>query len=123
MSANGTFAFQNVIVFPHTRRACACACVFAEDSVRQMHEPVVTARWTIETSQDGTRRLVRHWFENAARPDSSNILDSRDELAGGPGLAVSETGESVIGHLRRVSSASGCPTHSRFSNEWERAQG
>ena len=65
MSAINTFAFQNVMFLPRT--GCACACVFAEETVRQTHEPVVTARWTVETNPDGTRRLVRHWFKNATK--------------------------------------------------------
>jgi len=62
MSAINTFAFQNVLFLPHT--GCACASMFAEETVRQTHGPVVTARWTMETNPDGTRRLVRHWYKN-----------------------------------------------------------
>ena len=38
--------------------------VAAEEIVQVLHEPVLTAHWTMETCQDGTRRLVRHWFGN-----------------------------------------------------------
>ena len=62
MSAINTFAFQNVMFLPRT--GYACACMFAEETVPQTHEPGVTARWTMETNPDGTRRLVRHWFKN-----------------------------------------------------------
>lgn len=65
MSAINTFAFQNVMFLPRT--GYACACMFAEGTVRQRHEPVVTARWTMETNPDGTRRLVRHWFKNETK--------------------------------------------------------
>jgi hypothetical protein len=41
--------------------------MFADETVRQTHEPVVTARWTMETNPDGTRRLVRHWFKNETK--------------------------------------------------------
>jgi hypothetical protein len=41
--------------------------MFAEEAVRQTHDPVVTARWTMETNPDGTRRLVRHWFKNETK--------------------------------------------------------
>ena len=56
MSAINTFAFQNVMLLPRT--GSACACMFAEETARQTLEPVVTARWTMETDPDGTRRLV-----------------------------------------------------------------
>ena len=62
MSAINTLAFQNVMFLPRT--GSACACTFAEETVRQTHQPVVTARWTMEANPDGTRRLVRHWFKN-----------------------------------------------------------
>ena len=62
MSAINTFDFQNVMFLPRT--AYACACMFAEETVPHTHAPVVTARWTMETNPDGTRRLVRHWFKN-----------------------------------------------------------
>ena len=62
MSAINTFAFQNVLFLPRT--GCAYLCRFAEETVRQRHEPAVTARWTMETNPDGTRRLVRHWFKS-----------------------------------------------------------
>ena len=65
MSAINTFAFQNLMLIPRTRSASMC--VFTEESVRQTHEPVVTARWTVETNPDGTRRLVRHWFKNETK--------------------------------------------------------
>jgi hypothetical protein len=65
MSAINTFAFQNVLFLPRT--GYACACMFAEEAVRQTHDPVVTARWTMETNPDGTRRLVRHWFKNETK--------------------------------------------------------
>jgi len=65
MSAINTFAFQNLVFLP--RPGCACTCVFAEETVRQTHEPVVTARWTMETNPDGTKRLVRHWFKNETK--------------------------------------------------------
>ena len=53
----------NSVFFSRTRRVHLG--VAAEEIVLQMHEPVVTAHWTIETCRDGTRRLVRHWFGNA----------------------------------------------------------
>ena len=65
MSAINTFAFQNIMFLPRT--GCAYACVFAEETVRQTREPVVTSRWTVETNLDGTRRLVRHWFKNETK--------------------------------------------------------
>ena len=65
MSAINTFAFQNVMFLPRT--GCACGCMLAEEAVRQTLEPVVTARWTMETNSDGTRRLVRHWFKNETK--------------------------------------------------------
>jgi len=65
MSAINTFAFQNLMLTAHPR--CACTCVFAELTVRQRHEPVVTARWRVETNPDGTRRIVRHWFKNGTK--------------------------------------------------------
>ena len=65
MSAINTFAFQNVMLLPRT--GSACACMFAEETARQTLEPVVTARWTMETDPDGTRRLVCHWFKNETK--------------------------------------------------------
>ena len=65
MSAINTFAFQNLMLIPRTR--CACKWVFADETVRQTHAPVVTARWAVETDPDGTRRLVRHWFKNETK--------------------------------------------------------
>ena len=65
MSAINTFALQNVMLL--SRTGCACAGMFAEETVRQTHEPVVTARWTMETNPDGTRRLMRHWFKNETK--------------------------------------------------------
>ena len=53
----------NSLFFSRTLRAHLG--VAAEEIVLQMHEPVVTAHWTIETCRDGTRRPVRHWFGNA----------------------------------------------------------
>jgi len=73
MSAINTFAFQNVIGFSRTRRACAW--VFAEQTLQPTQEPVVTARWTVETDQNGARRLVRHWFSNEAARES--VADNR----------------------------------------------
>lgn len=64
MSAINTFAFQNLMI---ARTRSASMCVFTEETVRQTHEPVVTARWTVETNPDGTRRLVRHWFKNETK--------------------------------------------------------
>jgi hypothetical protein len=65
MSAINTFAFQNVMFLPRT--GSAYAWMFAEETARQTHEPVVTARWTMEINPDGTRRLVRHWFKNETK--------------------------------------------------------
>ena len=65
MSAINTFAFQNLMLIPRTRGSSLC--VFMEETVRQTHEPVVTARWTVETNPDGTRRLMRHWFKNKTK--------------------------------------------------------
>jgi hypothetical protein len=65
MSAINTFAFQNLMISPRT--GCACACLFAEETAQQTREPVVTARWTMETSPDGTRRLARHWYKNETK--------------------------------------------------------
>ena len=48
--------------FLPTRLACREATV--EDSVQPMDGPGMTAHWILEISQDGTRRLVRHWFKN-----------------------------------------------------------
>ena len=62
MSTINTFAFQNAMFLPRT--GYACACMFAEETFQQTHEPAVTARWTVETNPDGTRRLVRHWFKS-----------------------------------------------------------
>ena len=69
MSAINTFAFQNLMLIPRTR--CACTCMFGEETVRQTNEPVVTARWTMETNPDGTKRLVWHWFKNELRSNPS----------------------------------------------------
>lgn len=44
--------------------------VAAEETVQQALEPVMTAHWTMETCQDGTKRLVRHWFKN----DTADVL-------------------------------------------------
>ena len=65
MSAINTFAFQKVMFLPRTGHAGAC--MFGEETVPHTHAPVVTARWTMETNSDGTRRLVRHWFKNETK--------------------------------------------------------
>jgi hypothetical protein len=64
MSAINTFALQNFLCILHTN----CLCVFAEETMHAHQEPVVTARWSLVTAQDGSQRLVRHWFRNE-RPD------------------------------------------------------
>ena len=60
MSAINAFAFQNILCVPQTR--CACRGAFAEEATPLQRELVVTARWMLETGQDGTRCLVRQWF-------------------------------------------------------------
>lgn len=64
MSAIYTIAFQNYLCQPLTQRACVC--VPAEEAMRQPVVPVVTARWQLETDNDGNRRLVRHWLRNVS---------------------------------------------------------
>lgn len=75
MSAINTFAFQNFLCLPHTNRACLC--VFAEENVHVHHEPVVTARWSLETTPDGNRRLVRHWFKNEMKETATSAESHR----------------------------------------------
>lgn len=75
MSAINTFAFQNFLCSPRTSRACLC--MFAEETVHVHHEPAVTARWSLETSSDGSRRLVRHWFKNVPAETTASRRSSR----------------------------------------------
>ena len=67
MSAINVFTFRNAAILPCTLAGCRCTFV---DEVTKIyvpaprHAPVVVPRWSIEIDADGTRRLVRHWFEN-----------------------------------------------------------
>lgn len=75
MSAINTFAFQNFLCTSHT--SCACVCFIAPESRQTPRQPVVTARWQLETSSDGSRRLVRHWFKNVPAETTASRRSSR----------------------------------------------
>jgi hypothetical protein len=62
MSAINVFAFEKLLVFPRT--CCECVRPVAEDAIQNSHEPVVSRKWAVEMSNDGTRRLAAHWFKN-----------------------------------------------------------
>jgi hypothetical protein len=75
MSAISTFAFRNVIIFPGSR--CACAHVCVPEVIQQAPAPGVRAKWTVETEQDGSRRLVQHWFREETSVESSRRSRSK----------------------------------------------
>ena len=62
MSAINVIAFQNVLIFPHN--ACDCVCHAEETRIIPSVAPVVSRKWAVETSSDGTRHPVAHWFKN-----------------------------------------------------------
>jgi len=62
MLAINTFDFHNVIVFSCI--CCESVHLLAEPQIPQPLVPKVTARWSVATDKDGTRRLVQHWFKN-----------------------------------------------------------
>ena len=67
MSAINVLTFPKVFAFP---QACSdCVCGHAETHVPVMRTPVVSARWTVETNFDGTRRLVERWSINRREAD------------------------------------------------------
>lgn len=62
MSAINVFALENVFVFPRIR--CDCVCQVEETAIVPLFTPVVSRKWAVQISNDGTRRLVAHWFKN-----------------------------------------------------------
>jgi hypothetical protein len=51
-------------IFALPRAGCECVCERADTHVPMVRIPVVSARWTVETNGDGSRRLVEHWCVN-----------------------------------------------------------
>ena len=62
MSAISVLTFPTIFAF---RQACRDrVCGHAETHVPVIRTPMVSARWTVETNSDGTRRLVEQWSVN-----------------------------------------------------------
>lgn len=59
MSAINVLIFPKIFDFPQA--FCGCVCSHAETHIPVIRTPIVSARWTIETNSDGTRRLVERW--------------------------------------------------------------
>ena len=62
MSAINVITFENVLIFPHT--ALKRACRVEETRIIPLVAPVVSRKWAVEVTSDGTRHLVAHWFKN-----------------------------------------------------------
>ena len=62
MSAINALIFPTIFAFPQA--CCDRVCGHAETHVPIIRTPVVSAQWTVETNNDGTRRLVERWEVN-----------------------------------------------------------
>lgn len=63
MSAITLFSIAHPLVMP--RICCESVRVAVrEDSVLYNQEPAVRSRWSVESDQQGNRRLVNRWFNN-----------------------------------------------------------
>jgi len=67
MSAINELTFPTIFAFPHT--CCECVRERVDTYVPVMRVPHVSARWTVETNSDGTRRLVERWSVNQQEAD------------------------------------------------------
>ena len=67
MSAINELTFPSIFAFPHT--CCECVRERVDTHVPVMRVPYVSARWTVETNSDGTRRLVERWSVNQQEAD------------------------------------------------------
>jgi hypothetical protein len=68
MSAINVLTFPDIVVF--SRACCECVRERAETHVPVLRAPMVSARWTVEITDDGTRRLVQRWSINQTAPDA-----------------------------------------------------
>jgi hypothetical protein len=67
MSAINVLSFPKIFDFPQA--CCDCVCGHAEAYVPVIRTPFVSARWTVETNGDGTRRLIERWSINRHEAD------------------------------------------------------
>jgi hypothetical protein len=62
MSAINVLTLSNVAFLPRTCRECVRD--HADTHVPVTRVPIVSARWSVETNDDGSRRLVERWAIN-----------------------------------------------------------
>lgn len=62
MSAINVIALENFLIFPHT--ACNGVCHLEDTRIIPLVAPIVSRKWAVEMSRDGTRHLVAHWVKN-----------------------------------------------------------
>jgi len=69
MAAINVLTFPGIVALPQT--CCACVCDHADTYVPVIRAPVVSARWSVETNDDGSRRLIERWSINLQRQNQA----------------------------------------------------
>ncbi len=92
MAAISVLTFPSIFALPRT--CCESVRHHADTHVPIARVPVVSARWTMETNGDGTRRLVERWSFN--RHDHNFTGDFRIARQQRPKLRLEQARPALV---------------------------